>query len=155
VGRKTPLVAHHHFLLLLHAVVHAVVVMLVAVLLAVVSEVRRLADAGVLLGQQVVQLDVERRHRRQFLQHLRQQFLEMLLSLLLLGRKLLCLGGRVEDWAQEIDDVVLLLVVLVEALEEISLVVAFEKAFDLVHGSLWQLRHKLFPVSMLYFEKAH
>lgn len=78
----------------------------------------------------------------------------MFLSLLLLWRQLLHARGRVEDWAQEVDDVGVLLTVLVERFEQISLVVTTEKAFDLVDRAFWKLGHELFPVAVFDLQES-
>ena len=88
VGTDPTLMAHH-LLLRLDTVVPPVTVLTMLPVAVVVGEVRRLAYARVLLSEEVVKLDMERRHGRKFLQHLREQPLHMLLSLLLLGRQLL------------------------------------------------------------------
>lgn len=123
-------------------------------MMVVIREVRRLADSGVLLGEQVVELDVEGRHGAQLLQHLRQQALQVLLGLRLLRRELLHARCGVKDRSEEVDDVGLLLAILVKAFEQVGLVVAPEQAFDLVDGAFGQLSHELLPVSVLDLEEA-
>ena len=129
---------HEHLLLLLSAVMCTVTVVLPAVMLAIVREMLRLSNACVLLRQQIVQLNMKRSHRRKFLQHLCQKSLKVFLSLLLLLCLLLHLWNCVENWAQEIHNIVLilLLIVLVKALEEICLVVTSKEAFDPIELSL-------------------
>ena len=69
---------------------------------------------------------MERSHWTELLQHLGQQLLEMFLRLGLTRWQLLHTWRGVEDWAEEVDDVGLLLTVLVKAFEEIGFVIASE-----------------------------
>lgn len=92
MGSQTALMVtthHKHFLLLFSRVVPTITVMLAAMVLPIVGEVLRLADTGIFFGQQVVELNVERGHGRQLLEHLCQESLQMLLCLLLLNWLLL------------------------------------------------------------------
>ena len=92
---------------------------------------------------------MEGSHWAQLLQHLGQQLLEVFLRLGLAWRQLLHAWCRVEDWAEEVDDVGLLLTVLVKALEKIGFVVTAKQAFNLVYSAFGKLSYKLLPVSML------
>ena len=157
------LMTHHHFLFLvvgammvlaIAVVVLASMVLSIPVMVPVVREVGRLTNPSVLLRQQIVQLDVERCHWTQLLKHLCQQLLEVFLRLSLTWWQLLHAWGRVEDWAEEVDDVGLLLTVLVEAFEEIGFVVASEQALDLVNSAFGKLCHELLPIAMLYLQES-
>ena len=126
MGSDPSLMTHHNFLFLLDAMIVSVAMLSVLAIAVAVGIVRRLAHASVLLSHQVIKLDVERRHRRKFLKHLRQQFLQVLLSQLLLGRQLLDTLWGVKNRSQKVNDVGLLFIVLIKALEEVSLVIALK-----------------------------
>ena len=98
---------------------------------------------------------MERRHWRKLLQHLCEQLLQVSLRLQLSWRQLLHLALREENRFQTLHDLVLLVIALIKASEQVDSLVTPEQIPYRRQRRFGQLRREQLPVAVLDLEEAH